>query len=253
MGVSRILSRGSIGLVAALLLSPAAGALNVTGLAIATLGTNTPNGSSNTGNNNFQVASSTAITLSPAGPVADTIGATLSFQTNYQWLVMADRDNNGNGAISQNATADYQITFTVDNPTGATYRIDIDTLRVGSLTAVTDHAGDSTTTLGAVSGSVDTITNGALALAAFGPLATSATGTLDFNQSTSTLSITSSDLSHAWTLRFNWNGTATSNNDESAIRMGLAGSVAGVTADDYPGQGSRTASADGHIVTVAPK
>lgn len=51
-------------------------------------------------------------------------------------------------------------------------------------------------------------------------------------------------------LRFTWSGTATSNNDESAIRMGIPGTVAGVTADDYPGQGGRPAANDGHFVTV---
>lgn len=234
----------------ALALAPAASALNITGLSTTTLVGNTGNSSSTNGNNNTQVASATSISIAPSGPVADTVGSAISFQTNYDWLVMADRDNNGNGGLSTTATADYQITFTVQNPTAATYQIDIDTLRMGSLTAVTDHTGDSTTTLGAVSGSVDAVVNASLALAGVTLPTSTASGTADFNQSSTTLSLTSSALAKAWTLRFTWNGTATSNNDESAIRMGIAGSVAGVTADDYPGTGSRNIANDGHFVTV---
>jgi hypothetical protein len=244
------LVRGSIGLMTALLLAPAAGALNITGLSITTLAGNTANSSSTNGNNNTQVAFATSTTIAPSGPVADTIGSAISFQTNYDWLVMADRDNNGNGAISNTATADYQITFTVDNPLGHTYQIDIDTLRLGALTAVTDHSGDSTTTLGAVTGSVDAITNASLALAGITLPTSTASGNVDVNQSSTTLSLTSSAVSQLWTLRFTWTGTATSNNDESAIRMGIAGTVAGVTADDYPGTGARTLANDGHFVTV---
>lgn len=248
--MDRILGRVSIGLVMALVLAPAAGALDITGLSITTVGGNTANSSSTNGNNNNEVASSTSIVTAPSGPVADTVGSSLSFQTNYDWLVMADRDNNGVGGFSTTATADYQITFTVDNPTGTTYRIDIDTLRIGSLTGFTDHTGDSTTTLGAVTGSVDAITNASLALAAVGPFVTAVSDTSDFSQSSTTLSITSSAVSQTYVLRFTWNGTASSNNDESAIRMGIAGTVGGVSADDYPGQGSRTLANDGHFVTV---
>src|SRR5258705_13376556 len=91
----RNLSRGWVGLVAALFLAPAAGALNITGLAIAPPGTNTANSLVNTGNSLAQVASSTSITIPSSGPVADTLGSSLSVQTRYAWLVAADRESNG--------------------------------------------------------------------------------------------------------------------------------------------------------------
>jgi PEP-CTERM motif len=253
MTASRILSRGWVGLVAALALAPDAGALNITGLSISTTGTNTANSLIN-GNVATQVASSTSITIPASGPVADTIGSALSVQTRYAWLVAADRDNGGS-AFPQAATAAYQITFTVDNPTGATYRVDIDTLRIGSLTNVNDftgggNPGSGTISIGAMTGSVDGIANGTLALAAVGPFTSTPTATSDFSQTGTTLSITDSALSRAFTLAFTWTGSASSDHLEAALRMGINGGITGATADDYPGQGGRTAANDGHFVNI---
>ncbi len=242
--------RGWVGLVVALLLAPAAGALNITGLSIGTVGLNTGPTLQNTGQTYNQVASSTSVVIAPSGPVADTIGSSLSFQTNYAWLVAADRENSGS-AHTQAATAEYQITFTVDNPTGATYRIDIDTLRAGALTNEDDNGGNnSTITLGAVTGRVDGIVNGTLALAQVGPFTSGVDGTSDFSQDGAILSITSSATSQTFVLNFTWTGSASSNNDEAAIRMGIPGGITNTTADDYPGLGSRTAANDGHFVDV---
>jgi hypothetical protein len=241
-------ARGWMGLLAALMLAPAAGALNITGLAVATTGANTADSTSTSNNLFSEVASTTTVIIAPSGPVADTVGSALTFQTRYQWLVEADRENNGAGGLSNTATAAYQITFTVDNPMATTYRIDIDTSRLGSLTVFDDpNSGNASVTIGAVSGTVDAITQAALALATIPAVTTTTT----INQSSTTLSITSSATSHLYTIAFTWNGTATSNNDEAAIRMGLAGALAGVSADDYPGQGARTAANDGHFVTVS--
>ncbi len=251
MAVSRIGSCGWIGLAAAILLAPAAGALDITGLSVATTGTNYADLLQNTGNNRVQVASTTSITLAPSGPVADVSGSSITFETRYASLVVADREGGGSAVLSQSAISDYQITFTVDNPTGATYQVDIDTLRVGALTNVTDDTGDSTITLGAVTGSVDAIVDGALALAAVGPFTSSATGTSNFTQSGSTLSITDSATSRTFVLSFNWSSDATSTRDEAAIRMGISGGLSTTTADDYPGVDSRTQSDDGHFVTVS--
>jgi hypothetical protein len=228
-------------------LAPAAGALDITGLGLTTTG-NTANFVDN-GNDRRQIASTLATTVSPSGPVPDTNGSNVTFQTRYASLVAADRQPNG-GSTSASMTSAYQITFTVDNPTGQTYRIDIDTLRAGALTAVTDGGGNGTQTLGAVTGSVDSITNAALALAQVGPLATAADAITPVNQATSTLSITDNALSRTFVVAFTWTQIATSTEDEAAIRMGINGSLAAVTADDYPGPGGRTAANDGHIVTI---
>ena len=123
-------------------------------------------------------------------------------------------------------------------------------MRAGALTIVGDSTGDATVALGAVAGTVDAVTNATLALATVDLPTSAVDANTPFSQSSSTLSITSSAVTHAYTLAFTWNGTSTSNNDEAAIRMGLAGTPAGVTADDYPGVGARTAANDGHRVTV---
>lgn len=246
--------RGWVGLLAALMLPPAAGALNITGVAITAVGANTADNLTNTGNPRSQVDSNTAITIAPSGPVADTIGSSLSFQTQYAWLVGADREGPGVATVNLTATAEYQITFTVANPTGATYRIDIDQLRVGALTVIDDDATGGalgSATLNASTGSVDGIVNGTLALAAIGTFSQGTTGSSAFSQTGTTLSITDSALSRTFTLNFTWTGNATSTKDEAAIRMGIQGGLTGpTTADDYPGNGGRTIGADGHFVTV---
>ena len=250
MAVSRTLARGWIGLATAMLLAPAAGALDITGLAVATGAGNTANGIQDNGNNRFQVASATSITLAPVGPVADSLGSLITFQTRYASLLAQDREG-GAAATAQTANADYTITFTVDNPTGATYRVDIDTLRAGALTLVTDDAGNGSATIGQITGTVDTIANGSLTLAAFGPLAGSAGGVSAFNQSSTTLSITDSALSRTFTLGFTWTSSATSTRDEAAIRMGVDGSMnTSTTADNYSLDG-RSVTGDGHFVSVA--
>lgn len=231
------------------LASPAA-ALQITGLGIALGGTNSADDLMTTGQNHGQTASAVSVVLSPGGPVADTPGSTTSFGTRFASLLAADRQNT-TGSTSRSATSNYSITFTVDNPTGGTYQIDIDTLRIGALTQVDDVSGGSATlTLGAVTGRVDAIVESNLALAAVGPSVLTSTGTVDFNQSTSTLTITDSALSRTFVIDFDWSSTATSAQDEAAIRMGISGSVSSATADDYPGVGARTASNDGHFVNV---
>jgi hypothetical protein len=251
MAVSRISSRGWLAWAAALLLASGASALDITGLSITTSGTtNTADGIQDTGNNRFQVASSTSVTLAPSGPVADTIGSLLQFQTRYASVVAQDREG-GAAAGEQAATHEYIITFTVDNPGLATYQIDISTLRVGALTLVTDDAGTGSASIGSVSGTLDAIVEGALALAAVGPLAGSGGGTTAFSQSGSTLTVTSSAASQLYTLRFLWTSSATSTRDEAAIRMGIDGSMSSsTTAENYSLDG-RSLTGDGHFVNVS--
>ncbi len=231
-------------------LAAPAGAFQITGLSVALGGTNTANELVNSGNNRAQIASSVAIASAPGGPVADTPGSSTSFGTRFASLLAVDREGGGGGTTTRSATSAYSITFTVDNPTGGTYQIDIDTLRIGALTNVDDDTGNSTQTLGAVTGRVDAIVEASLALAAVGPVTTSTTGTTSFNQSGTTLSITDSALSRTFVIDFTWTSSATSSKDEAAIRMGTAGSISVATADDYPGVGSRTAANDGHFVDV---
>jgi hypothetical protein len=255
MAVSRILSRGWFAWAAALLLAPAAGALDITGL---TPTINTPPNSVNagpvSGNNGSQTASATSITLAPGGAVPDTVGQAITFQTRYTELLAIDRDNPGSGQTA-NMTSDYSITFTVSNPTGVTYRLDIDTLRAGALTVVGDDASggsNASAGLGAVTGRVDGIVDAALAMAVVPAFTSTSTGMSGFNQTTGVLSITDNALSRSFTLNFTWTSTATTSNDEAAVRMGINGGITSATADDYPGAGglARTQANDGHFVNV---
>jgi len=148
-----------------------------------------------------------------------------------------------------NMVSSYSITFTVNNPTGSQVKIDIDTLRAGALTSVDDSTGSSTITLGAVTGKLDAVTQAALALASAGGTASSSAINTAFNQTSTTLSILTTALTSSYTLQFDFSSSVVSAQDGGAIRMGTAGSLA-MTADDYPGAGSRTAANDGHFVTV---
>ncbi|MGH7337158.1 MAG: hypothetical protein ACREI7_06255, partial [Myxococcota bacterium] len=137
----------------AALLAARADALDITGLVIAKGGTNTADNTTNTGQNFMQTTSAVSTTLAP-GTVPDTLGSFSEFITRYAMLVAADRQNTS-GTTLASMVSSYSITFTVDNPTGASLQIDIATLRVGALTNVTDSAGNSSITLGAVTGQVD--------------------------------------------------------------------------------------------------
>src|SRR5258706_16470981 len=90
--------RGWMPLGAALALAPAAHALSITGYAITANAGNTAASSSTNSNNNTEVNFALSTISAPGGPIADTVGSgTISFQSNYDWLVTADRDNNGPG------------------------------------------------------------------------------------------------------------------------------------------------------------
>src|SRR5262244_3050220 len=113
MAVVRILSRGICGAAAALLLAPAAGALNITNLTmtVAAPPANTADTLVNTGQSRSDIESGTNVSMAPSGPVSDTIGMAVSFQTRYSWLVASDRDSNGS-AFTASANVDYSISFT---------------------------------------------------------------------------------------------------------------------------------------------
>jgi hypothetical protein len=248
----RTLSRLARGVAAAglvLLCAGAAHGLAITGLSVTLDPANTADASGTAGANRFEVASSVGLVGSAPGPVADLVGASVSFDTRYAALLAADREAGG-GTTAQGATASYTITFTIDNPTGGAYRIDIDTSRVGALTLVNDSGGTGTASIGALLAFIDGAAAPGLGLAAVGPLSGAAGGNQGFSQSTTTLSLFDSALTRTITLAFTWTASASSSQDEAAVRLGLAGSLATTTADDYPGVGGRTAANDGHRVGV---
>lgn len=197
-------------------------------------------------------------TLNAGGSAADTLGSTVSAATRYAAVLAADAGQNN--AISRTATSSYSITFTVSAAPTAVYAVTIDTSRVGALTRIddTNTSRQAIYTMGAVSGTVDAIANGALGLASLGfNESINSSKNTPFAQ-TNQLVISGLTGSNTITLAFNWTSnvnlptaTAATGNDEIAIRLGIAGTqTSRVTAEDYPGSGSRTQSADGHFVTI---
>lgn len=227
----------------------AAEALSITGISVATDAANTADASNNSGASRYQIASSAGLSGSAPGPVADVVGASVSFDTRYAALLAADREAAG-GSDTRSATASYTITFTIDNPTGGNYRIDIDTSRVGALTLVSDGAGTGSASIGAVLAMIDGSAAAGLGLAAVGPLAGAASANQGFSQSSTTLSLFDSAVTRTVMLSFTWSASVTSAQDEAAVRLGLGGLLGTTTADDYPGVGGRSAANDGHHVGV---
>ena len=251
--IPRVALRIFAALFLAVLVGAPASALQIIGLSVTMTG-NTANALTDSGNNRSQYDSATSTLVAPGGPIADLPGSSTDFLVRYASLFAADREMNSGSFSPVAMTSSYQITFTVDNPVGSSYRIDIDTLRIGALTNVDDaNGGSGSLTLGGVTGSVDGTPNAALALAAVGPYTPTTTGVTTFNQATSTLQLFSSAPSQTWVLSFTWTSNLTSGRDEVAIRMGLNGSLTGSTADDYPGVspvGPSTQADDGHFTDV---
>lgn len=235
----------TLALLAALVLALAADparALSISGIVVAPAGANTADVLVDNGAPRNEVASSVGLVGSAPGPVADVSGASVSFGTRYAWLVAADREAGG-GTTSVDATASYTITFTVDNPLGLLYRIDVDTSRFGTLAIVDDGSGGASLTLGAVTGLLDGVSDAALGL---GAQTFAATGSQAVSQTGATSSLVESATSRTYTLAFSWTATATSERDEAALLLGLAGALSSTSADDYAGD----PSGDGHFVNV---
>lgn len=235
--IARLAAAGAL-----VLWAGAAQALSITGLTVALGPSNTANATSNAGANRTQVASSVGLVGAVPGPVADVVGASVSFDARYAALIAADREA-GAGTTTQNATAAWTITFTIDNPTGGTYQIDVDTSRVGVLALVADTGGTASASLGSVTATLDGLAAPSLGLAAMS-LTGGAGGSTNVSQSTTTLSIVDSALTRTVTLAFTWTASASGSQNEAAVRLGLAGALSTTTADD-----GSTAS-DGHHVGI---
>jgi hypothetical protein len=233
----------------AALLAARADALSIIGLTPAKNVTNTLDSTTDTGSNRMQTTSTVAVTLAPVA-AADTLNSFTEFITRYSMMVAADRTNTTGGANTVSMTSNYSITFSVSNPTLATVRVDINTLRVGALTSIHDSSGNSTITLGAITGQLDTVTQARLGVSAVGGTASTSAINTSFSQAGTTVSVITNAAVTAYTLNFSWSSSASSNYDGAAIRMGNSGGLSSTTADDYPGAGSRTQSGDGHFVDV---
>jgi hypothetical protein len=212
-------------------------------------------GGSNSAN---QLVDTTAppITRIRTSSVSVVSSTALSFQTRYALTVGTDIGNNA--SITENHTANYTITFAVNQTAGRPWTLSFDTGRLGALTLVDDGNGSATATLGAVTATrtgTGTLT-GSLGLGAVTTLTGAAGGNTPFNQTGSAvITGVGTGANQNITLTFSFTASTTStrqgnNGDEAAVRMGIAGNATSYTAGNYPGVGSRTLASDGHFVTA---
>lgn len=235
-------------------------AITITGVSLAPTGSNTANFLNDTVTDYRENRSSVAVNDS-GGTAPDVVANSVNAQTRYAAMVGAD----GGIATAPNrtATSNYTITFSVTASPGTIYNVSIDTSRIGAITRVDDGTGGASGNISALTGAYGV--NAPASTAAFGlsavtvALGTGASNT-PFSQNSTTLTLTGLTGPNTINLSFNWTATANSTctgslcsstgNDELAVRLGMAGTGSGVSADDYPGVGARNIATDGHFMNV---
>jgi len=243
---SRLFLTTFLGLALGLTASPSARALSISAPTIALSAANTADVLTTTGANRVQIASAVSLLAAPSGAELATYGSSDGFETRYAALLALDREAGG-GSNTRSATARYTITFTVDNPTGASFLLAIDTGRFGTIALVDDGTGNASATLGGVTGLLNAVADPALGLVALAPVTSAATTSVSVAQTGSTWTLESSASgTQVFTLDFTWDASVTSARNEAAIRLGMPGALASTTADNTPGP----LSADGHFVQV---
>lgn len=261
--MSRTLWRTATPLFAALALLLGASAAKATPiLNINTTGVNNTT-TSLTGGGSGDRAAAHNLTFSGAGPVAVSLGATLTASSRYVSNVAADRGSALSGGTA-NATANtnYTVQFTIDPGTISAkvqYTVDIDTLLRGWLTAVDDSgigsSSGGSSVISNVTAKVNTVNNPTLSLASAANIGgTSGTNDVAINKAGG-ISLGPFTGVNVFTLQFTWTTTATSpqnvaGGDEHAVRLGAPGPLGGASADDYPGPNNRNINNDGHFVNV---
>ena len=213
--------------------------------------------STNPGDSGYQYSSfwgdyesdSAAGISNTGGTTADAVGATMTAGTRYAQFAWAD---NTSGSTTHSLTSDYRVTMDiiVDDP-GTVYNLQIDTTRLGALTLVDDSSWYgccfSSATIGDVSGYVGGVLENDLGMTS---LTSNESPTNQVINQASSVTLLGLSGNYSLVLDFSWTAEVFSNNDEAAVRLGLVSSTSGVSADDYPGAGGRTAAADGHFVDV---
>ena len=207
---------------------------------------------------------SCAQTKSTLGVVSQT---PTTFTTRFAQIIAADSRLTTPIGIGLNSS--YTVGFDAICPVGG-YQLAITTRVKGAFTHVNDSlgcgvAGTADSNLSPITGiqSGGTL-SGSLGLPDPGGVGGANSDVYQpFDLSdTATISGTSTGSPISHTLVFNWNGSCNSNATaftcgiECAVRMGLAADsplscpTDNISADDYPGVGPRTATDDGHFVTV---
>ncbi len=246
MGRRQLFSTVFLGLALGLAAAPSARALSISAPTIALASANSADVLTTAGANREQIASAVSMLSAPSGAALATVGSSDSFATRYAGLLALDREAGG-GSATRSATASYTITFTVDNPTGASFLLAIDTSRFGTIALVDDSTGNASATLGGVTGLLNSVADPSLGLVGIAPVTSAATTSVAVAQTGSTWTLASSAVgTQVFTLDFTWDASVTSARNEAAIRLGMPGGLGSTTADDTPGP----LSADGHFVQV---
>lgn len=181
-----------------------------------------------------------------------------TFTTRYFGLVSADCGP-ACGPKTESMTTNYTVSWNVTAPN--LYRVQIDTRRTAGLTCVDEGTGNCVSAMNnaACTPAGGTLVSGGCTLADPADNNTSGTSDVNVNQTNSTIRCGQSlGVAQPHSMNFQWSQSATTpgtgfisvNSDESAVRLGGTSDDTTESAADYPGQGGRTQSNDGHFVTV---
>lgn len=219
------------------------------------------------------VDSSTAV-FDDSGPTGSVAASSASiaasgaagFDLAWAAVVGADTGGAGGGSFTQSFTGSLSISFEVTEAVGWSWVVNVDVVRAGALTIVSDGNGSALVTLDAltVSHAGAGALVGSLDLAAVGSLdntgAPGGSPDLAFSQSSSAF-VTGIGTGGAQlvTLVFTFTASAGTvdpagglvQGDEAALRMGIDSGLGAFSADDYPGTGARSLAGDGIFITAA--
>jgi hypothetical protein len=176
-----------------------------------------------------------------------------SFVTRYSSLISTDSDGAGAGGGIESIGSDYQIDFTATTP-GA-YILTIATSLSGDMHLVNDGSSASAD-VGPISGFATggTFTSGTFDIADPGIISGSGGGSNPMSDgSSATVFGVSNGVPQNHNLHFVFSQIVSSTaggGDEAAVRLGINSSIGTEAAGDYPGSPARTASDDGHFVSV---
>jgi len=181
-----------------------------------------------------------------------------SINARMSWVTAADSGIFTNASTT--LAAGYRINFTVNVP-GA-YQLTVGTNWNGAFTTVSDATTGATADVSALTGSQTggTLASGGLGLADPGNRSSNSTGNGNFAGTLSnvaTITGTSNGANVPHTLQFNWTSSCVSNGggdftgaDECAVRAGIAATISGQSAGNYPGPDGRNIANDGHFANV---
>lgn len=189
-------------------------------------------------------ASATEI-LTASDSVPDVAGG-LFAEVDARWLGTVFADD-----TVANATAEWQIAFTVIANPGVVYDILILQELAGAFTFLDDSLGNATGSIGALTGTLDGLPNPLLTMpvGVDGTATSATTASVPFQRSR-LLELEGLVGTQTFTLGFTFGADAQSTADQIAVQLGLPGAIGAAA---YPGIGDRDASTDGHHLSLSTR